>query len=279
MICGHVPFGHFGERVLNDICMRNNLGVFIHNAQSVRVLQTLENNGQGLNITVQVLDGILCHNGEMLEKKYVPDYGKTIEKFNEEYKRCWQEKGFDKTIRAMTLEGCVVRISDVIAYIGRDIEDAIILGVLKREDIPEEITSVLGNTNAQIIDHLVMDLLEHSYDKPYLEFSDSVFEALKKLMEFNYKNIYHNPIKSETEERSIKIFEMLYDRYVKDLENKTGYIYEEFLKDMPKEYIENNSYGKIAVDFIAGMTDNFFIEQFENGFIPTKYETKQKEEQ
>ena len=265
---GHVPFGHFGERVLNGICEENNLGLFLHNAQSVRVLQTLENNGEGLNMTVQVLDGILCHNGEMLEKRYYPDYEKTVDQFMDEFQKCWTIKGFDKTIRAMTLEGCVVRISDIIAYIGRDIEDAIVLGYLKREDIPEEITQVLGNTNSKIIDKLVLDLVENSYGKPYLEFSDEVFVALKKLMDFNYENIYHNPRKAGTEERSKKLFKMLYEKYVGDLENKRGYIYNEYYLKMCDSYTKENSYGKIVVDFIAGMTDNFFVDQFEHYFLP-----------
>ena len=267
---GHVPFGHFGERVLNQICEDNGLGLFLHNAQSVRVLQTLERDGKGLNMTVQVLDGILCHNGEMLEKRYVPDYEKTVEQFNDEYARCWREKGFDRKIRAMTLEGCVVRISDVIAYIGRDIEDAIILGVIKREDIPENVTKVLGNKNSVIIDRLVQNLIENSIDKPYLEFSDDVFEALKSLMEFNYKNIYSSPIKEETEARSTKLFQMLFDKYMKDLEEKKGFIYDEFYSKMTESYTNTNSHGKIVVDFIAGMTDNFFIEQFEENFLPSK---------
>ncbi len=265
---GHVPFGHFGERVLNNICEERNIGHFLHNAQSVRVLQTLENNGEGLNITVQVLDGILCHNGEMLEKRYEPDYNKTVEQFVDEYEKCWTIKGYDKKIRAMTLEGCVVRISDIIAYIGRDIEDAIILGVIKREDIPETITKVLGNTNSHIIDSLVKDLLENSYGKPYLEFSDEVFDALKELMQFNYQNIYNNPKKGETEERSRKLFEMLFEKYLHDLENKTGVIYTDFFSKMPDSYTKINSYDKIVVDFIAGMTDNYFIEQFEKNFLP-----------
>ncbi len=267
---GHVPFGHFGERVLNKICEDHNIGYFLHNAQSVRVLQTLENNGEGLNITVQVLDGILCHNGEMLEKKYEPDCNKTIEQFLDEYNKCWTVKGYDRKIRAMTLEGCVVRISDVIAYIGRDIEDAITLGYLKREEIPEKITSVLGNTNSHIIDNLVQDLLENSYGKPYLEFSDRVFEALKELMEFNYSHIYNSPIKAETEERSKKIFELLFDKYREDLNNKTGDIYTDFFLKMPESYTKATSYDKIVVDFIAGMTDNYFIDQFEKNFLPGK---------
>ena len=90
----------------------------------------------------------------------------------------------------MTLEGCVVRLSDIIAYIGRDIEDAIIVGSIKREDLPEEITKNLGNTNAQIVNTLIMDVIENSIDKPYLQFSDEIFESLLKLKEWNYENIY-----------------------------------------------------------------------------------------
>ena len=273
---GHVPFGHFGERVLNQICEENGLGLFLHNAQSVRVLQTLERNGVGLNMTLQVLDGILCHNGEMLEKRYEPDYEKTVKQFYDEYENCWKIKGYDKRIRSMTLEGCVVRISDVIAYIGRDIEDAIVLGVIKREDIPEDVVSVLGNTNSQIIDTLVNDLLENSYGKPYLEFSDEVFIALKELMKFNYTHIYNSPIKAEVEASSEGRFRELFAKYMRDLENKEGYIYEHYLANMQEGYAKINSYGKIVVDFIAGMTDNFFTEQYENYIKETTKSDNQK---
>ena len=269
---GHVPFGHFGERVLNDICERNGLGYFIHNAQSVRVLQEIENEGEGLNITLQVLDGILCHNGEILEKRYEPDYKKTKEQFLEEYNKCWTEKGYDKKIRAMTLEGCVVRISDVIAYIGRDIEDAIIVNLIKRDDIPEDIVSVLGNTNSQIIDKLVEDLLLNSYDRPYLEFSDEVFVALKKLLEFNYEKIYNNPKKAENEQKSVQMFNMLYEKYLKELDNKNSEIYELYYSQMNEDYTRTNKCGKIVVDFMAGMTDKFFIDQFEKNFLPKFYD-------
>ena len=269
---GHVPFGHFGEKVLNDICEKNGLGYFIHNAQSVRVLQEIENGGEGLNITLQVLDGILCHNGEILEKRYEPDYHKTKEQFLEEYNKCWTEKGYDKKIKAMTLEGCVVRIADVIAYIGRDIEDAIIVNLIKREDIPEEIVSILGNTNSQIIDKLVEDLLLNSYGKPYLEFSDEVFEGLKKLLEFNYRNIYNNPKKAENEQKSIQIFYMLYEKYLKELNSKDSEIYELYYSQMQEDYTKSNKCGRIVIDFMAGMTDKFFIDQFEKHFLPKIYD-------
>ena len=271
---GHVPFGHFGERVLNDICNENDLGCFIHNAQSVRILQEIENNGEGLNITLQVLDGILCHNGEILEKKYEPDYAKTKEQFIEEYSKCWTEKGFDKKIRAMTLEGCVVRISDVIAYIGRDIEDAITVELIKREDIPQDIANVLGNTNSQIIDTLVEDLLLNSYGKPYLEFSDKVFIALKALLDFNYQNIYRSPKKAENEEKSIQMFKMLYNKYLLDIENEKGEIVDLYYSQMNEDYTKSNKCGKIVVDFMAGMTDKFFIDQFQKNFLPRIYNLK-----
>lgn len=269
---GHVPFGHFGERVLNTICEENDLGYFLHNAQSVRVLQEIENNGKGLNMTLQVLDGILCHNGEILEKRYEPDYGKTKEQFLEEYQKCWTEKGYDKKIRAMTLEGCVVRISDVIAYIGRDIEDAITVKLIQREDIPQDIVAVLGDTNSQIIDKLVEDLLLNSYEKPYLEFSDQVFHALKGLLEFNYEHIYHNSKKSKNEEKVIQMFRMLFEKYQKDLAEKEGDIYNLYALEMIEDYTKRNKCGKIVVDFMAGMTDQFFIDQFGKNFLPTNYD-------
>ncbi len=271
---GHVPFGHFGERVLSGICEENGLGYFLHNAQSVRILKEIENNGKGLNITLQVLDGILCHNGELLEKRYEPHYEKTKEQFLEEYENCWKKKGFDKTIRAMTLEGCVVRISDVIAYIGRDIEDAITVGLIRRADIPKEIVKVLGSTNSQIIDKLVEDLLLNSYEKPYLEFSEKIFTALKALLNFNYQMIYSNPKKAESEERSEMIFKMLFSKYQKDIAKKQGDIYELFYRLMDEGYTKRNNYDKIIIDFMAGMTDQFFISQFHKYFMPVVHDLK-----
>lgn len=267
---GHAPFGHMGERCLNTISEKHGLGLFLHNAQSVRVLNEIENGGNGLNITVQVLDGILCHNGEFLCKKYEPDYEKTPEEFMQEYKRTWLEKGFDKTLKPMTLEGCVVRISDVIAYIGRDIEDAITVKLIKREDIPEEITKVLGNKNSEIIDTLVEDLIYHSFDKPYLEFTKEVFTALKKLLDFNYKNIYANPKKEDKEEKYICMFEMLYEALLEDLKNKTGRINEVYLQTKCAKYKRETSPVRIVIDYIAGMTDDYFLAEYKLHFLPKR---------
>ena len=267
---GHVPFGHTGERYLSNICVENGLGYFHHNVQSVRVLRELEKHGKGLNITIQVLDGILCHNGEILSKRYVPNFEKRTEDFLAEYECSSKEKDFDKTIRPMTLEGCVVRISDIIAYIGRDVEDAIKVKLIERKDLPVSVTSVLGDNNSTIIDRLVEDLILHSYDKPYLEFSSEKYVALKKLLEFNYRHIYSNPKKEDREEKYRGLFISLYDSLKKDLENKRGRIYNYYL-EMNKSYTKSNSSDRIIVDFVAGMTDKFFISQYQEAFLPKTF--------
>ena len=186
---GHPPFGHEGEKILNEISKKNGCGVFAHNIQSVRTLITLENNGVGKNISVQVLDAILCHNGEVLNKEYYPKK-KTKEEFLNEYSEVYKDDSYSKKLIPMTKEGCVVRISDIIAYVGKDLEDAIRLGILKREDLDKSITDVLGNTNDKIVDALVTDVINNSYNKPYIKLSNKVYNALNKLIEYNYKNIY-----------------------------------------------------------------------------------------
>ena len=142
---GHVPYGHDGEEILNKICQENKIGYFCHNAQSVKFLEEIENDGKGLNLSLQVLDGILCHHGTKLEERengkmlfsvYSPERKKTFQQFREEYKNSFERKDFIKTISPMTLEGCVMKVSDFIAYLGRDMEDAIILKIIRREEIP-----------------------------------------------------------------------------------------------------------------------------------------------
>lgn len=275
---GHVPFGHTGEKFLSEICEEYGLGFFHHNVQSVRVLKDIENNGRGLNISIQVLDGILCHNGEILCRRYAPNTSKTVDEFWEEYKKSYTVNGFDKTIHPMTLEGCVVRICDVIAYIGRDFEDAIKVNLIEREDLPESISNVLGNTNSQIIDTLVEDLIIHSYDKPYLEFSKEIYGALKKLLDFNYKNIYSNPKKEDREEKYRGLFISLFESLREDLATKRGYIYDFYLAEMNKDYTKGNSSDRIIIDFIAGMTDKFFINQYKDAFLPKTFNLRVDEE-
>jgi len=270
---GHSPYGHDGEKILNTICQEHNIGFFRHNAQSVRCLIELEGKGTNRNISLQVLDGILTHNGEMCSSKYYPDYNKTWEKFEMEYNRCFNEKSNVKKVRPMTLEGCVVRISDIIAYIGRDIEDAITLNVIKRDQLPCDITKVLGDTNTKIINCLVSDLIEQSIDKEYLSLSENVYSALIALKKFNFHNIYKAPIIKTENIKIESMFRIIFEKYLNELENnpKESIISKIFLSDMNPAYLAKTDKKRQIVDFIAGMTDDYLKNQFRNMFFPKNF--------
>lgn len=260
---GHVPFGHIGERILNEISLKNGEGYFNHNIQSVRTLMNLENNGQGSNITVQVLDAIMCHNGELELQEYKP-IKKTVEQFLEEYNRSYVDNDSIKELVPMTLEGCVVRISDIIAYIGRDIEDAIRLNKIKIEDVPKSITSVIGVQNREMIDHIINDLLEHSLGKDYLQLSDEVFQAIKHLKKFNYEEIYSKANSDEMMNFYVAVFNTVFDnclKYIKE-DRKDKPIFVVFLNDMCDEYINNTSDERKVIDYIAGMTDDYILKEY-----------------
>lgn len=262
---GHTPFGHKGEDLLNKICQEEGIGAFCHNAQSVRELQTMEN----LNISLQTLDGILAHNGEILINKYTYNPNKTKEDFQEDLNNAFNIDGYSKQIIPMTLEGCVVRLSDVLAYIGRDIEDAIKVGVVNREDIPKDVTKVLGNTNSLIVDTLIKDVIINSYDKPYLQFSEEVFTALMKLKDWNYKTIYESDMANKNYEKIDGLFRQLYDKYYEQLESESyktnkGYgISQQYLYDFVREMSQKENFNikRTIVDYIAGQTDKYFLNE------------------
>lgn len=228
-----------------------------------------------LNITVQSLDGMLAHNGEILLNRYEPDTSKTKEQFLEEVDKVFNEEGYSKKIRPMTLEASVVRLSDIIAYIGRDIEDAIIVGTIKREDVPENITKVLGNTNSQIVNTLILDVIKNSIGKPYLKFSDDIFESLINLKKWNYEHIYN----SEEATKNLDILEVafndLFYYYLEKLDQRKEVDINEninsgdrmlynFVNDRTEEYKEKNDIRRIVIDYISGQTDKFFLKECRN---------------
>ena len=259
---GHTPIGHTGEKILNEISMRELNEMFNHNIQSVRNYLVLEKNGQGNNLTIQTLDGIMCHNGEMLSNIYYPN-PKTKEEFIEEYEKCYTDKEILKKVRPMTLEGCVVRISDIIGYIGRDIEDAINLGVLTREDVPQNIKEVLGTTNKEIVNTIILDIVANSLNKPYIKLSDQVYQAIFDLKEFNYKNIYDKANTKEQLELYNEGMNRLYNKCLEDIKNNNtdSDIYKTLLNGMNEEYIKNTNPKRIVIDYISGMTDEYFIDK------------------
>lgn len=264
---GHTPFGHKGEQFLDEICKKEQIGCFKHNAQSVRFLKDIEE----INLSLQTLDGILAHNGEMIQDKYKP-ISKTKEEFLLELKSSFEDESFDKKIVPMTLEGCVVRISDIIAYIGRDIEDAIIVGTIKREDIPEDIVRVLGNNNSIIVDTITKDIIKNSIGKDYISFSKEVFEAMAKLKKWNYENIYTSEDACKNESIIREYFNKLFEVYLRYLEeenddsNLSKKNIKEFVEQRSKEYLETTNKKRIVIDYIAGQTDHYFLRECEYNF-------------
>lgn len=260
---GHVPFGHAGERILNEISLEYGEGYFNHNVQSVRTLMYLENNGIGSNITLQVLDAIMCHNGELELQEYRPRK-KTKEEFLDEYENTYNDRDAVKELIPMTLEGCVVRVSDIIAYIGRDIEDAVRMGVISENEIPYEISSVLGVTNREIINTINVDLISNSLDKDYLCMSDKVFKALKDLKTFNYEHIYSKSNSKEMLDLYEDMFRKVFKTCLNDLKtnNRDGHIFTVYLNDMDENYLNNTSDERKVIDYIAGMTDDFIVSEY-----------------
>ena len=263
---GHTPYGHFGESILNKISKTYNDGkCFAHNLNSVRVFTVTEKKGNTTNLTLQVLDGIMCHNGEFVQEKYMPNRNKTFKTLYKEYEECLKNEEMIKRLIPMTLEGCVVRVSDIIGYIGKDIDDATRLGVFNKELLPENVKKYLGTENTQIMNSIIVDVIKNSYNKDYISMSKEVYEAVKTLKKFNYDNIYYQAITQEDRARYTKTIETLYSVYSRalDLEDKENDIYKLYLNNMSEEYLKSNSDSQKIIDYISGMTDNYLQRQYE----------------
>ncbi|MDP4979774.1 MAG: HD domain-containing protein, partial [Desulfobacterales bacterium] len=215
---GHTPFGHDGEHFLSEICRNHGIGYFHHNLQSVHFLEKVEHKGEGWNLCLQTLDGILSHDGEIHNEKLLPVTDKTFAEMDREITA---KKNDPKTVLIpMTLEGCLVRMADTVSYIGRDIEDAIRLKLIHRSDLPRESVSLLGDTNGTIVFNLVTDIICNSRGKPYIGFSLEVSEALKQLKSFNFEHIYMNSRIKKHTRRIKKLFEMLFETYLEDMKKQ-----------------------------------------------------------
>jgi len=184
---GHPPFGHDGEIALSDACVRHGIGHFHHNIESLHIVDHISRKGRGLNLTFPVRDGIISHDGEVHNTILYPEKDKDEARI-QEYIRLKKE-GMELDWMPATLEGCVVRITDTIAYIGQDIEDAIRFNLLKREDLPQKVTDKLGNTNSQIIDTLIRSVIINSYGQDWIAFDEETSYYLLELKKFNYENI------------------------------------------------------------------------------------------
>lgn len=275
---GHTPFGHAGERFLNDLYHANTGRYFNHNVHSVRVLDKIFN----LNISLQTLDGILCHNGEFECKEYYPSTLFGFDEFDRKVEECYVDQSAIKRLIPSTLEGCVVRISDMIAYIGKDRQDAIKTKLIPSEDIFKE--NEIGKYNAAIINNLIVNIVENSYGKDYIRLDDKHYEALKASKQDNYKIIYQNNKISDVYDKQIRpMFESIYTRLLDDLKNdvKSSPVFKhhiDFVNNANRfshyEYTKNSDFNEIVVDYIASMTDDYFIDLYEYLFYkkaPVQY--------
>ncbi len=258
---GHPPFGHDGERFLSNLTQACDAGHFHHSLQSIQFLDRIERKGKGWNLSLQTMDAIVCHNGEVHSKNLTPEQTRTFEDFDAMTARVSRGPVCDEI--PMTLEGCVVRMADTISYIGRDLEDGIRLGLVERSQIPEPCRQSLGRTNGTIVFSLVTDLISNSLDQPLIRFSEPIAQALMELKRFNYKFIYKNPAIKQHLQSIEDIFKCLFERYLTDLEkdNRDSVIFNEFLLDMDEAYQKDHSNPEIVRDFISGMTDSYFIRQ------------------
>ncbi len=265
---GHPPFGHDGERILSGLCQEHGIGPFLHSIQGVRFLDRLEKNGRGLNLSLQVLDGILCHDGETHLERLSPERDKTFAHLEEEIRSKTADP--ELSLKPMTLEGCVVRLADTISYIGRDLEDAITLSLVHREELPPEVAGRLGRTNGAIVYSLVTDLLCHSFEKNYVGYSPEVGALLKQLKEFNYQRIYNNPRIKDQTSKIEALCQRLFQRFLEDLaqDRRDSLIYLDFLAPLDPAYRESHQPAEIVRDFLASMTDAYFLRTSQELFFP-----------
>lgn len=261
---GHTPFGHAGERCLNEIYHARTGRWFHHNVHSVRVLDTI----YGRNMTLQTLDGALCHNGEYEQRVFELSGLAAFDEFDQVVGACYTQGGHAIAhLRPMTLEGCVVRISDIIAYVGRDRQDAIEAGLLD-EDAFED--GLGGAYNSWILSHASADIIEHSYGKRRIEMSDELFCELRRAKAENYAKIYRSSgIEGERAEVLARAFELMYERCLADLrtEDESSFIFrhhiarvQEHLAHYGRIYEWKRDLDQTVVDYIASMTDGYFAE-------------------
>lgn len=225
---GHTPFGHAGEAALSDVTGHP----FRHNEQSLRVVDQLERDGAGLNLTYEVRMGILGHTGD-----FIPE----------------------------TLEGQVVRVSDRIAYINHDIDDAMRAGILKEADIPREIADVLGHAHSERINTLVTDMIENTAQTGVLGMRPEISAAMDRLREFMFERVYTNPVAKGEESKAKDIIRRLYEYYSKNPLR------------LPADFIPQLDFDgmdRIVCDYIAGMTDKYAVYKYSEIFIPTAWQVR-----
>lgn len=260
---GHTPFGHAGERFLNECYHRRTRRYFNHNVHSVRVLDQL----YPRNMSLQTLDGVLCHNGEFAQQVLQVGTTSSFEQLDLLVESCIVDERAIDHLRPSTLEGCVVRVSDMIAYVGKDRSDAIVRGVIDSLDAFD--STVIGRGNAQIINNLTVDIVNNSYGTDHISLSREVFEDLKRAKKQNYELIYEREGEILGKGNIVEeMFEELYARLLADLKagDESSPVFKHHIAGLcaksrsmvPKGYLTTEP-NQIIVDYIASMTDSYFM--------------------
>lgn len=260
---GHPPFGHEGEGYLSKISQKHTGRAFAHPWQSCRLFSVIE----PLQLGLATYDGFLCHDGGMREPILYPRFNKTWDEHYQDLDTKLEDT--DGTIIPMTLEGCLVKLCDTMSYVGRDIEDAISLGIISREDIPN---TILGNTNRVILGNLARDIIQQSYNQDYIAISEEAFKAVHALRDFNFAKIYTHP-KLKVESHKIeRAYNMLFDYLLEDYEKngQKSYVWKNFGYNKSQQYHEKTPPAQLVIDYIAGMTDNHFVRTLEKTLVPMR---------
>lgn len=275
---GHTPFGHEGEEFLDELLFTHTGRHFSHNIQSVRVLDKIF----PYNITLQTLNGIAAHDGEMELSEYHPKPLKSFAEFDRQIEACFADKRNVRKLVPATLEGCVMRISDIIAYLGKDRQDAERAHIVSNAEFEG---GAIGSYNAEIINNLIVNIVENSYKKPYIKMDDKHFAALKKAKSDNYELIYKNDsVKSAMRETVKPMMARVYERLLSDLENEnsaspifTHHISfvnkAHYKRDIPYEETEPN---QLVTDYISSMTDDYFVDLYSYLFPNDKLQIEYK---
>lgn len=273
---GHTPFGHAGEHKLDELYYAHTGRRFNHNVHSVRVLDKMF----PLNMSLQTLDGIICHNGEMELEEYRPVPYMDFATFDEKVERCYNEQQANRELIPSTLEACVMRVSDIIAYLGKDRQDAMKLGLFEEE--PQYQNSNIGTSNAEIINNMIVNIVENSYGKPYIKMEQAYFEAFSKGKKENYEWIYGNEKVGKIYATGIyPMMEAIYEKLLADVKanDTSSVIYRQhisYIKEHTKYYqgpdYEENTPDDIVVDYIASMTDDYFVDLYKYLFPEGKYD-------
>lgn len=277
---GHTPFGHAGERFLSELLKNETGRAFNHNVHSARVLDSIYSR----NLTLQTLDGILCHNGEFEMQEYRPAYGKTFEQLDAETEACYVDESAIGHLIPSTLEGCVVRICDMIAYIGKDRQDARTARIIDHRT--KFTNEKIGSENAAIINNLTVDLLEHSYGRDHLLMSEAAFNDLRTAKRENYQFIYKNEgVNSEYEHIIRPMFAELYYTLLDDVKkcrtDSLIYTHHIDIVNSGRKFYGGADYSceepnQIVVDYIASMTDDYFIALHRRLFPDSQHQIEYK---